>query len=105
MKHNGVSTHLLLQIREDRGGIDRELGTLALQNERLLVAAAADTVSGHLRRAIHASRRPLASIAGDAGIDVETLCQFLEGTHGVPSETLDRLAVAAGVVVTIAQHQ
>jgi AcrR family transcriptional regulator len=92
---------LLLQVREDRDAIANELDDLASQNERLTAAAAEDTLSGHLRQAIHASRRSPPQIACDAGIDTETLLGFLEGDHGLPSETLDRIARAAGVVVTL----
>jgi uncharacterized protein YyaL (SSP411 family) len=93
----------LLEVRKDRESIAKELDELASQNERLVAAAADDTLSGHLRRAIHASRRPLPKIASDAGIDTESLLQFLEGEHGLPSETLDRLARASGVVVMFQQ--
>jgi hypothetical protein len=96
---------LMLQIRKDRAVIEQELDSLALQNERLIAAAAEDTLCGHLRRAIHASRRSLEAIARDAGISADALSDFLEGTHGLPSESLDRLASAAGIVVTMVQPQ
>jgi hypothetical protein len=34
---------------------------------------------------------------------VASLCGFLEGEHGLPSEVLDRLARAAGVVVSVSR--
>jgi DNA-binding phage protein len=104
MTPDGVSAELLLQIRRDRDDIALELESLALQNDRLAAAAAEDTLSGHLRQAVHASHRPLALIARDAGIDKEALLQFLEGESGLPSDTLDRVARAAGVVVTFAPN-
>jgi hypothetical protein len=55
--------------------------------------------------AVAASRRSLAAIARDAGIDPDALSGFLEGTQGLPSESLDRLAHAAGVVVTMMQPE
>jgi len=94
---------LLLQVRQDRDTVAGELDSLSLQNERLHAAAAEDTLSGHLRRAIHASRRSLAAIAREAGIEIEALTEFLECLHGLPSETLDRLARAAGVVVSVSR--
>jgi hypothetical protein len=100
---SSASTELLLQVCKDRDAVERELDSLALQNERLHAAAAADTLCGHLRRAIHASRRSLADIAHEAGIEVASLCGFLEGEHGLPSEVLDRLARAAGVVVSVSR--
>jgi DNA-binding phage protein len=105
MNSSGASAELLLQIRHDRDAIERELESLAGQNERLFAAASEDTLSGHLRRAVHASRRPLAEIAREAGIPAESLSGFLEGAHGLPSETLDQLARAAGVVVSLSRLQ
>jgi hypothetical protein len=67
MNPSEATAELLLQVRQDRDTIERELDSLALQNERLHAAAAADTLCGHLRRAIHASRRSLAAIAHEAG--------------------------------------
>jgi hypothetical protein len=96
---------LMLQIRKDQAAIGQELDSLASQNERLIAAAAEDTLCGHLRRAIHGSRRSLAAIARDAGISADALSDFLEGTDGLPSEALDRLASAAGIVVTMVQPQ
>ena len=103
MNPSDVSAELLLQVHQDRDTVAGELDSLALQNERLHAAAAEDTLSGHLRRAIHASRRSLAAIARQAGIEVGELTEFLEGEHGLPSETLDRLARAAGVVVNVSR--
>jgi hypothetical protein len=103
MNPSDASAELLLQVHRDRDAVERELDSLALQNERLHAAAAEDTLSGHMRQAIHASRRALADIAHDAGIEVGSLCGFLEGEHGLPSEVLDRLAPAAGVVVSVSR--
>ncbi len=105
MNPSEASAELLLQVCQDRDTIERELDSLALQNERLQAAAAADTLSGHLRRAIHASRRSLAAIAHEAGLEIGALTEFLEGQHGLPSEALDRLARAAGVVVSVSRLQ
>jgi DNA-binding phage protein len=105
MNPSDASAELLLQIRQDRDAIERELESLAAQNERLFAATSEDTLSGHLRRAVHASRRPMADIAREAGIAAESLAGFLEGEHGLPSETLDQLARAAGVVVSLSRLQ
>jgi len=103
MNPSDTFAELLLQVRPDRDAVAGELDWLAIQNERLLAAAAADTLSGHLRRAIHASRRALAAIAHEAGIELGALTGFLEGEHGLPSETLNRLARAEGVVVSVSR--
>ncbi|MFM7108354.1 MAG: hypothetical protein ACKOZU_07095 [Planctomycetaceae bacterium] len=102
MKTPEVSAELLLQMRHDRGAIAGELAELELQDARLQRAAAEDTLCGHLRLAIHASHRSLKSLASDAGIEAAELHGFLEGERSLPSDVLDRLAVAAGVVVTLA---
>jgi DNA-binding phage protein len=105
MNPSDASAELLLQIRHERDAIERELESLAAQNERLFAAASKDTLSGHLRQAVHASRRPLADIARETGIAAESLYGFLEGEHGLPSEALDQLARAAGVVVSLSRLQ
>ena len=103
LKPDAISPELMLQIRMDQAAIEHEIESLASQNERLTAAAAEETLCGHLRRAIHASRRSLAAIARDAGVSPDALSDFLEGTHGLPSESLDRLASAAGIIVTMVQ--
>jgi hypothetical protein len=103
MNRPKASAELLLQVHQDRDTVAGELDSLALQNERLYAAAAEETLSGHLRQAIHASRRSLAAIAHEARIEIGALTEFLEGEHGLPSETLDRLARAAGVVVSVSR--
>jgi hypothetical protein len=103
MNPNGVSPELLLRVRQDRQTIAGELESLHLQHERLQEAAAEDTLSGHLRQAIHASHRPLRELARAAGLETESLCDFLEGQRSLSSEALDRLARAAGIVVTVSR--
>jgi hypothetical protein len=100
-----VSPELLLSVRADRQLIADESATLELQDARLAAAAAEDTVSGHLRRAIHASPRSLRDIAIEVGIDRAALCRFLEGEEAVSSDTLYRLAAAAGIVVSLTVHK
>jgi DNA-binding phage protein len=104
MKPNEVLTELMLRVREDRAKVAGEKTALVYQHEKLATAAAENTLSGHLRQAIHVSHRPLREIARDAGIDVDRLCRFLKGEEPVSSETLDRLAHAAGIVVTISRE-
>jgi len=102
MEHPVVSPEMLLQIRRERDSIASELVDLALQDARLAAAAADGTLSGILRRAIHASRKPLRRIAEDARVSPVALNGFLEGTLALQSDELDRLADAAGVVVSLA---
>ena len=94
---------LLDELKRDRELIAAELPEAIKRGERLREAAAENTLSGHLRRAIHQSRRPLDAIANDAGIGRESLCDWLAGDRTLRSDVLDRLAqaVSAEVAVTL----
>jgi len=95
-----VPPELLDRLRHDRELIAGELPELRERGQRMEKAAAEDTLSGHLRRAIHQSKQPLRELAADAGISSILLCDFLEGQRPLPSDVLDRLARAVGVTVT-----
>ncbi len=101
MSRPEISQELLLQMKRDRELIAQELPQLAERDARMYDAAAEDTLCGQLRRAIHASRRPLGDIARDAGIGPSVLGDFLEGERTLRSDVLDRLTRAAGVAVTL----
>ena len=73
---------------------EAELPELLDLGQSLREAAAEETLSGHLRRAIHHSRRRLESIASAAGIPIEDLNAYLSGDHTLRSDVLDRLALA-----------
>lgn len=75
---------------------EAELPELIELGERLREAASEETLSGHLRRAIHQSRRRLESVAAAAGVPVDQLNSFLSGDHTLRSDVLDRLALAVG---------
>jgi hypothetical protein len=85
---------LLQQLRLDRQKIAAELPELIERGRLLDEAAMENSLSGHLRRAIHRSGRPLKKIATEVGLDVLVLCDFLEGTRTLRSDVLDRLAQA-----------
>jgi hypothetical protein len=91
----------LLSMKPDRKKIEEEIPEFAQRDARMQEAAAEDTLSGNLRRAIHRSRRPLRQIAGEAGISAELLCDFLEGERTLRSDVLDRLTQAAGVTISL----
>ncbi len=57
-------------------------------------AAAEDTVSGRLRRAVKAMRQPYEQVCQATGIPFEQLTDFMSGGQ-LSSDSLDRLAVAA----------
>ncbi len=100
MSDSRISPELMLRIRQDQQAVADELPDLKARDARMFDAAAEDTLCGHLRRAVHASPRPIRDIAKDSGIDSELLCDFLEGTRTLQSDVLDRLMQAAGVAVT-----
>jgi hypothetical protein len=91
-----VSEETLQQLRRDREAIAEEL---LERGQRLDEAVLEDSLSGHLRRAIHRSGQPLKRIAAEAGLDVFVLCDFLQGTRTLRSDVLDRLAQAVGAVI------
>src|SRR5207237_7007333 len=94
-----IPAELLEQLRRDREKIGAELPELKERGQRLEEAAAENSLSGHLRRAIHRSGRPLKKIAAEAGLDVFVLCDFLEGTRTLRSDVIDRLAQAVGATI------
>jgi hypothetical protein len=94
-----IPAELLEQLRRDREKIAAELPELKERGQRLDEAAAENSLSGHLRRAIHRSGRPLKRIAAEAGLDVFLLCDFLEGTRTLRSDVIDRLAQAVGATI------
>ncbi len=103
-----ISSDLLEQLRRDREKIAVELPELLQRGRRLDEAAAENSLSGHLRRAIHQSGRSLKKIAAEVGLDVFLLCDFLEGTATLRSDVLDRLAQAVGATIqlvpTVPEH-
>ena len=96
-----IDPELVEQLRRDREKIAAELPELLERGKRLEEAASENSITGHLRNAIHRSGRPLRKIAAEAGIDVFVLCDFLEGTRTLRSDVLDRLAQAVGAAIHV----
>jgi hypothetical protein len=96
-----IPVALLEQLRRDREKIATELPELMERGRLLDEAAAENSLSGHLRRAIHRSGRPLKKIAAEVGLDVFVLCDFLEGTRTLRSDVLDRLAQAVAATIQV----
>lgn len=92
---------LLEQLRAERDVLAAELPDAIGRRDRLREAAAEDTLNGHLRRAIHQSRRRLEAIAADAGISTQLLCDWLAGDRTLRSDVLDRLALAVGAAIAV----
>lgn len=100
MSQSPISPELMLRIHQDQQAVAAELPSLEARDARMHEAAAEETLCGHLRRAVHASPRPIREIAAESGIESELLCDFLEGTRPLQSDVLDRLMRAAGVGVS-----
>jgi hypothetical protein len=100
-----IPEELLEQLRRDREKIAHELPELVQRGQRLDEAASENSLSGHLRRAIHRSGQPLQKIATAVGLDVFVLCDFLEGTRTLRSDVLDRLAQAVGATIHLEPTQ
>ncbi len=96
-----VPTELPEQLRRDREKTATELPELIERGRLLDEAAAENSLSGHLRRAIHRSGRPLKKIAAEVGLDVFVLCDFLEGRRTLRSDVLDRLAQAVAATIQV----
>jgi hypothetical protein len=61
------------------------------------------TLSGELRRAVHASEHSLTVIAKQIGVPPVVLDEFLTGERTLRSDVLDRLADSLGYVLTRSQ--
>lgn len=84
------------RLAEARRQVERELPDLVTQGRALRKAADEPTLSGELRRALHASELSLARIANEAGITPLQLDEFLTGEATLPSDAIDRLAALLG---------
>ena len=104
MSARDIPDELRVQMERDRKLIEQELPELTNRDARMREAADENTLTGHLRRAIHHGRRPLRDIGREAGISTALLCDFLEGERTLRSDVLDRLALAAGVTISLVAH-
>jgi hypothetical protein len=86
----------LLRHREQ---IAAELPDLANRDRMRKEASEEATLSGELRRAVHASPLSLSTIAERAGISPLALDEFLTGERTLRSDVLDRLAGVLGYVL------
>lgn len=84
------------RLRRQRAQIAAELPDLAARDRMRKEAREEVTLSGELRRAVHASAFSLSSIAEKAGIPTLALDEFLTGERTLRSDVLDRLAGVLG---------
>jgi glycerate-2-kinase len=84
------------QLERYREQIAAELPDLIHRNRLAREARDEPTLSGELRRAIHASDLSLSAIVKEAGITPIMLSEFLTGERTLRSDVLDRLAQVLG---------
>lgn len=84
------------RVQRLREQIAAELPDLVARDQLRHEAREEATLSGELRRAIHASPMPLTAIASQIGISPILLDEFLTGERTLRSDTLDRLAGVLG---------
>ena len=84
------------RLRQARTQIAEELPDLALRDRMRKEASEEPTLSGELRRTIHASESSLTAIAAAAGVTPLMLDEFLTGERTLRSDVLDRLAKTLG---------
>ena len=83
-------------LTEQRAQIARELPEMIARDQMRKEAREESTLSGELRRAIHASELSIATIASRAGVTASMLDEFLTGERTLRSDVMDRLARVLG---------
>ena len=84
------------RLQRQRALIAQELPDLVQRDKMRKEAHDEPTLSGEIRRAIHASGLALSAIAARSGITPLQLDEFLTGERTLRSDVLDRLATAVG---------
>ena len=84
------------RLKKQREQVARELPELAARDRMRKEAREEATLSGELRRAVHASDLSLAVIAAQTGITPTVLDEFLTGERTLRSDVMDRLAKVLG---------
>ena len=91
------------RVRRQQEQIARELPEMAERDQMRKDAREERTMSGELRRAVHASELSLSAIAAQVGIPPLTLDDFLTGERTLRSDVMDRLAVVLGCELSRSQ--
>jgi hypothetical protein len=84
------------RLKHNRELIAKELPDMILRDQMRKEAKEEPTLSGELRRAIHASDLDLAMIASHSGMTPIMLDEFLTGERTLRSDVMDRLAKVLG---------
>jgi hypothetical protein len=85
------------RVKRHRELITKELPDLVQRDRMRKEAQQEPTLSGELRRAIHASELSLSAIASRAGMATLVLDEFLTGERTLRSDAMDRLATVLGL--------
>ena len=85
------------RLHRNRRSVARELPELQARDQMRKEAGDERTLTGDLRRMIHASPLSLADIAAKVQIPLLTLDEFLTGERTLRSDVLDRLADSMGL--------
>ena len=80
------------RLQELREQVAAEMPEMTARDQLRKEARDEATLSGELRRTIHASQLSLTAIATRAGIDPIVLDEFLTGERTLRSDVMDRLA-------------
>ncbi len=83
-----------------REKIAEEMPEMTARDQMRKEAREEATLSGELRRAVHASELALSAIAAQAGITPLMIDDFLTGERTLRSDVIDRLADALGCQLT-----
>ena len=84
------------RLRRHQEQIAGELPEMAARDQMRKDAREEATLSGQLRRAVHASELSLSAVADQAGITPLLLDEFLTGERTLRSDVMDRLANVLG---------
>ncbi len=96
-----IAPERLDEIRRSWPLIEAELPDLIARMEHMREAASEQSLSGELRRAVHHSGYTLAQVADRVGLDPDVLSDWLQGTHTLRSDVLDRIAQAVNATVRV----
>jgi len=95
-----LSPEELQRLGKHQERIAQELPEMVVRDRMRKEARQEATLSGELRRAIHASEHSLTTIAQQAGIPPLLLDEFLTGERTLRSDVMDRLADVLGYQLT-----
>jgi len=95
-----LSPEELQRLEQHREQIAAELPEMTVRDRMRREAREQATLSGELRRAIHASESSLTAIAQRAGVPPLLLDDFLTGERTLRSDVMDRLADVLGYQLT-----